>query len=57
MATYTVVSKSTDGKNHRSLTVGASSKEEAQKAADAQNKAIADQEQTEAYVAGEATKD
>jgi hypothetical protein len=57
MAFYTVLSKSKDGEHFRSLTVEAETKAAAEKAAQTQNEAIADQEQSEAYTVSETTKD
>jgi hypothetical protein len=56
MSTFTVVSLSADGVR-RSLTTEAESEKEAKKVAEAQNDAIADQEQTETYTVDSVTKD
>lgn len=56
MAFYTVLSKAKDGDHFRSLTVEAETKADAERAAQVQNEAIADQEQTDAYTVSETVK-
>lgn len=57
MALFTVLSESPDGENHRSVTLEAENQKAAEKAVQAQNDAIADQEQVDAYTISKTTKE